>query len=295
MIGNSRMRTNGGIVVEYLPLRQIRNRKKEIQKAFCGLLENRLFARKPNSAQWRFFSVCFGITVMGNIAENVLYSKLQSAQYKYEVQCLLDEFYKKEGTAVDYVFSLFNERQIKRLQFELEKNYPSSNGYYLLIRDRRVDPNVYAPVLSDDIACVEKTVARCLQVEFEAYQRLPTIERDSLLECYLNDEPAYKEIIARLEGLKRRGWIITNFQNPSTYRLTSIKVKKIDDKCATVKTTEYWYLFWWSESEKRYRYPYRETNHQTYYLTKVDGNWFVEVNERPSPRTSTPLRRKKSK
>jgi len=62
---------------------------------------------------------------------------------------------------------------------------------------------------------------------------------------------------------------------------------------AVARTTQYWYLRWWSTVEQRYRYPYRETNRQTYILVNASNGWLVEENIRPAPRSSTPHRQLK--
>jgi hypothetical protein len=95
-----------------------------------------------------------------------------------------------------------------------------------------------------------------------------------------------------LTHLARRGWVLTNPQNPSMKRLLSIKVKEVGNGKAAVRTTEYWYLRWWSTIEEKYRYPYRETNHQTYILVETGEGWFVDENIRPAPRSSAPHRQK---
>jgi len=50
--------------------------------------------------------------------------------------------------------------------------------------------------------------------------------------------PALKEIINLLTRHQNKGWIISNPMNPSTKRLLSIKVKKIDNNEAVVNTVE---------------------------------------------------------
>ena len=86
---------------------------------------------------------------------------------------------------------------------------------------------------------------------------------------------------------------MSNPLNPSTKRLLAIDVKELRARKAVVRTTEYWYLRWWSTVEQKYRYPYRETNHQTYIVVYIDGRWLVEENIRPAPRWSTPHRQRK--
>ena len=71
----------------------------------------------------------------------------------------------------------------------------------------------------------------------------------------------------------------------------AINVKEMNGNKAVVRTTEYWYLRWWSTFEGKYRYPYRETNRHTYILTRRGDNWLVEENIQPPPLSSTPHRK----
>lgn len=80
--------------------------------------------------------------------------------------------------------------------------------------------------------------------------------------------------------------------NPSTKRILSIKVRRIEKEEILVSTTEYWYLRWWDSKDNSYTYPYRETCRQQYVLRKHDGIWKVYEFIRPAPRTSVPHRRK---
>lgn len=130
-----------------------------------------------------------------------------------------------------------------------------------------------------------------MDAEFEAYRALPAIDETKLLRWLTGDGPACRDLIHTLTRVAQRGWILTNPRNPSTKRLLQIDVKEIRDGKAVVRTTEYWYLRWWSTIEKKYRYPYRETNRQTYILTQRGGDWLVQENIRPPPLSSTPHRK----
>ena len=81
--------------------------------------------------------------------------------------------------------------------------------------------------------------------------------------------------------------------NPSTKQLLAIDVKEIRGNEAVVRTTEYWYLRWWSTVEQRYRCPYRETDRHTYVLVNTSNGYVVDENIRPAPRSSTPYCRYK--
>lgn len=104
--------------------------------------------------------------------------------------------------------------------------------------------------------------------------------------------PAKKEILHVLYRHKERGWILNNYMNPSTKRILSIKVRKIEKREIFVATAEYWYLRWWDTKKNSYAFPYRETNRQQYILRKDNGIWKVYETIRPAPRTSIPHRRK---
>ena len=86
--------------------------------------------------------------------------------------------------------------------------------------------------------------------------------------------------------------MLTNPFNPSTKRLPSIEVRKIDSGKAFVRTSEYWYLRWWRILEDKYCNPYRETNRVTYILIDTPEGWLVEENIRPAALSSTPHRQK---
>jgi hypothetical protein len=119
---------------------------------------------------------------------------------------------------------------------------------------------------------------------------LPLIEEEKLLRWFARDGPAYRDVIHTLTRIAQRGWTLTNFQNPSTKRVITVQVKTLQDGKATVKTTEYWYLRWWSPIEGKYRYPSRETSHNTYFLVQAGDEWLVEEHILPPPLSSTPHR-----
>jgi len=101
------------------------------------------------------------------------------------------------------------------------------------------------------------------------------------------------EILGILTRHKEKRWVLINPYNPSTKRLLTVSIKEIGENKAVAHTTEYWYLRWWSERDKRYVYPYRETNRQVYILHREPDGWKVYQNLRPSPRSSAPHRRAK--
>ena len=79
--------------------------------------------------------------------------------------------------------------------------------------------------------------------------------------------------------------------NPSTRRLVTVKVRKVEGDEALVGSTEYWYLRWWSTRMREYIYAFRQTSRVTYELRNTPDGWRVHANLRPSPRTVGPNRR----
>lgn len=173
---------------------------------------------------------------------------------------------------MDFVFALVHRRDALRDRLVADPQYPDTAGYYLLVRDRRDGGEAEYWKPAELRAYLERVVASCIDVEFNAYQELPDIDEAPLLRWFRREGGAYRDLIHTLTQLKRRGWVLSNRCNPSTKRLLAVEVKEIRGNEAIVRTTEYWYLRWWSSIEQKYRYPYRETNRHTYILVKTSGD-----------------------
>ena len=171
--------------------------------------------------------------------------------------------------------------------------YPHTAGYYLLVRDRRDGGEAAYETPTETREYLERVVASGIDAEFNAYQALPDIDEAPLLRWFQRESGAYRDLIHTLTQLKRRGWVLSNPYNPSTKRLLAIEVKEVRGNEAVARTTEYWYLRWWSAVEQKYRYPYRETSRHTYILVNTPDGWRMEENIHPAPRSSTPHRQRK--
>jgi hypothetical protein len=215
---------------------------------------------------------------------------LQIAQYKFEVEDKLRRLYLRGGQPMAFVFRLVSLRDAKRENLVTDGDYPEIGGYHLLVRDRRQNAAIELGSMATSRERIEMVVAACIDAEFSAYQALPHIDEAALLRWFASDGPAYKDLMHTLQRVGQRGWTLTNHQNPSTKRLMAIKVQDIRANRAIARTTEYWYLRWWSPIEGKYRYPYRETNRHTYLLEKRGDQWLVEENIQPPPLSSTPHR-----
>lgn len=169
--------------------------------------------------------------------------------------------------------------------------YPNLAGYCALVRDLSEDHIGEGQPPREDLPLyLEKVIASCMDAEFNAYAALPEIRLEEVARWFSVDGPAYREIANLVTRHQRRGWVISNRNNPSNKRLLGVKVKRIEENDAEVATTEYWYLRWWDTKDKSYVYPYRETNRQLYFLRKEPGGWRVFQNLRPAPRSSVPSR-----
>ncbi len=283
--------------MEYLSSREIISSKEDIKHELELLLSNKSVVTKPNSNQWQFFIDCLNRLFDPNTKSkfNSL-TNSHKAQFKFEVKDKLRKFYFKPGRKINFVFQMIHKKELQNILFDDADSYPDLGGYSILIRDtsNEATPN-HNITEKDSKEYIERVVAEAVETEFEAYRTLPEIIEDGLLNSWFYPAgPAKKEILHVLSRHKERGWILTNFMNPSTKRILAIKVKKIEKNEIFVSTTEYWYLRWWDTKKKSYAFPYRETNRQQYFLRKDNGIWKVYETIRPSPRTSIPHRRKYS-
>jgi hypothetical protein len=203
-------------------------------------------------------------------------SRAGAAQIRGRIQAAA--FYLRHGNAVDFVFMLVHQRDAVRDRQIGEADYPLTAGYDPLVRDcREGDARALAAwPLGETRAYIEKVIACSIDAEFNAYLALPEIDHAALLRWFRREGAALAHTLTQL---KRRAWVLTNPNNPSTKRLLAIDVKEVRRHEAVAGTTEYWYLRWWSTTEQKYRYAYRETNRQTCAGCGVIG-LFTRTNKR---------------
>ncbi|KAF0152028.1 MAG: hypothetical protein FD143_1396 [Ignavibacteria bacterium] len=286
---------NWSLKMEYLSLKEIASLKKDINHELYLLLSDKSAVTKPNSLQWLFFVDCVNTLFIPQTNSNFnSLTNSNKAQLKYEIENKLRNFYLRPGRKIDFVFQMIHKKELKNIFYEETDSYPSIGEYAVLVRDtsKEISPN--NGLTEKDIKeYIERVVTEAVETEFEAYQTLPQIIEEELLNSWFCPfGPAKKEIMHVLTRHVERGWVLTNPMNPSTKRILAIKVKDIKKKEIFVSTTEYWYLRWWDTKKNSYAFPYRETNHQQYILRKDTGIWKVYETIRPSPRTSIPHRRK---
>lgn len=279
--------------MEFLTLEQLRECAVEIRAAFHALMDNQTVAVRKSATQWQFFRSCLEQTLGASFPAWSIDRPQQLAQLKFEVEDKLRRFYLRPGKPVDFVFSLVHERDATRNRLIVDRHYPHTAGYYLMVRDRRESTEAAHWAPAELRAYLERVIACCIDAEFSAYQALPEIDEAPLWRWFDRASPAYRDLVHSLGHLARRGWVLSNPGNPSTRRVLEIRVKECRGTEAVVRTTEYWYLRWWSTVEEKYRYPYRETTRHTYFLLNTAEGWRVEENIRPSPRSSTPHRQRK--
>jgi len=276
--------------MEFLNLGEVRERAPELRRALDQLLRNRALVSRVDAAQWQFLRLCLDRT-LGESSAPVPWGTLQAAQYKFEIETKLRRLYLRGGEPLPFIFRLVSRRDAQRHQLVADANYPETAGYHLLVRERR-DPSVeIVESLVVTREYIEMVVTSCIDAEFDAYKALPMIDVEKLHRYFAIDGPAYRDVLHLLQRHAARGWVLTNFGNPSTKRLLAINVKEIRPDHVVVRTTEYWYLRWWGTMENRYCYPYRETNTHTYILKQVGERLVVVENIMPPPISSTPHRR----
>lgn len=234
--------------MEYLSLDETVSMKGEVIRELELLFSNKAAVGKPNLLQWRFFKDCTDKLFNPRLSSQFSsFPNFKKAQLKFETEDKLKRFYLRPGRNINFVFKIIHKKDLQNILFEDADSYPDIGGYSVLVRDtsKEVGPN-YGVTEKDIKEYIERVVAKAVDSEFEAYQTLPNIITDNLLNrWFYSTGPAKKEILPVLTRHKERGWILTNPMNPSTKRILSIKVKKIEKKEIFVSTTEYWYLRWW--------------------------------------------------
>ena len=263
----------------------------EILAAREGLLCNKALVVKRSAQQWRFFSDCIDRLVFpGSSSEFDRADSRRLVSLKFEVENKLRRYYERPGKSVDYVFVMAHKRNLQG--YPTGEEYPDIGGYCVLVRPLASEASNLPAEHPDVVSEILDVVSRAADAEFDAYAALPNISLEAVDRYFCNNGPARDEIQNLLYRHSAKGWVISNHMNPSTKRLLSISLKSWSQSEATVKTTEYWYLRWYSSMPNRYTYIYRETNRQTYILKREDEVWKVFQNLRPSPRSGAPSRRK---
>lgn len=257
-----------------------------IREAFRQLLERPAFAPRPGKRQWDFFRHCFEV-LMGARDGDFPCEIKKIGGYKFEISQKLDWHY-SNGMHHQFTF-LLNSTRFKHEYMDAGADYPSCNQYMLLVF--RTDRAQAAQQELHDL--LSRAVELAVTAEFAAYLRLPK-KKPILLEKYFAaDGPAYQRIQHNVERHFEAGEVISNEGNPSWKLLKTLSILKADEQRAEVKTTEHWYLRWWSTSRHAYAArPYVGVNRQHYTLIKRDERWLVWSNhyrrpKRPRPSSAT--------
>lgn len=276
--------------MEYLQIEEIHERTQEIRSALESLLASKVLVVRGGALQWRFLRDCFERLLSNeHISDFGRVAPVQLAQYKFEIEDKLRRFYLHPGKPLDFVFTVVHSS--KHSLHGIDEGYPSLAGYSLLVRDLSIDRITHDEETGENLRLyLERVVTEANDAEFRAYAALPEIRDDEISRWFCAGSPAYNEIRNILERHNKKRWVISNSYNPSTKRITEVKVKKVSLNEARVSAKEYWYLRWWDEREESYVYAYRESNDQMYELKKIDNEWKVYRNLRGQPRTSTPHR-----
>lgn len=267
-----------------LSKKELEHYREGIEKEFAVLMGHRRFSGRRNARQWQFFRHCFHV-LMDNRKGDFDCTDKEAVNYKFEVNSKLRRHYLSFGEPIEFVFSLVSERKDGRSD-SADEDYPSSNGYYLRVFFNKDRPDK----IQLRKLLIEKTVGWAIDAEFRAYEKLPDLLTEELEQVFETSCSAYKRILNLLRSHQKRGWSLSNTDNPSTKRLIDIKIRQMTDNFAEVDTTEYWLLMWWSAEKQKYAHTYNETNRQKYFLTRKKKKWLVGDNPYEKPKTSTPRR-----
>ncbi len=278
--------------MEFLSLPDIRLNAEAIRAELNSTLANKALVGRSRALQWELLRGLLHLTLGLTSPVGLSTDRIQLAQLRFEADDKLRRFYLRPGAPLRYAFTIKHQRALRELGIRLEAEYPCYHGYYLLVRAVQESPEVEPrSSVADTKLLLEKIVADAVDAEFEAYRSLPDTSPSRLRELFCAEGPAMAYILNILERHAQRGWVLTNEHNPSTKRLIRVDVKEIGYDYASVASVEYWHLRWWSITDEKYAYTYRETNRQSYILCRLDGGWKIHDNLRPGPRTSMPNRR----
>lgn len=113
--------------------------------------------------------------------------------------------------------------------------------------------------------------------QFTAFRDLnlkDTIRIDSF---YTKTGSARKSIVTLLkQSAKCNRRIDIPIDNPSFYKIHSLRVVELSEKEAIVKTKEHWFLKWYDMKEEKYTVSYDHENEQLYELEKENETWKIK-------------------
>ena len=269
----------------YLTIEEIRYYSTEIRESFERLINHRWFSARKDSKQWLFLKHCFAVLI-GEQSDEFVCSEKQAINYKFEIADRLHRYYLASGNPVPFVFSLVHQKnEVNQLP---DIDYPSCNGYLLRVSYNKENPDsLYLKKL-----LIEKAISEATDAEFQFYQKLPEIDLSVLNNYFDKNGSAYKKIAQVAKNVQKLSRTIQNENNPSTKRLIDVKIEKLTETTAQIRTSEYWLLMWWSNINSCYEYTYNELNRQNYFLQLKNGKWLVVDNIYPHAKTSTPRRYK---
>lgn len=278
--------------MHYLTPQEVTDNKTPIRDTFEDLMDAPNLVVRPEALQWQFLRACYRRLIEDAVTpkfEEV--SRQKIAQYKFEAQTKLQRYYRQTTEAADYVFELMHERDMGAHGLP-PNEYPTVRGYGLLVRRVPEPEGLFDE--RDLRAYLERVVTEAVAAEFRAYRTLPEIDANPLEEWYVPEGPAYRRIVTELKSKAAKRWVISAPpHNPSTYRVLSLDVTRLEEGQARVETTEYRYLRWWDELRERYVLPEQERSDHTYIIEDTEEGWLVADNIYPPPKTAGLHRKRK--
>ena len=194
--------------MEYLSIKEIVSLKKDINHELDLLLSNKSAVTKPNSLQWLFFVDCINTLFIphSNSKFNSL-TNSNKAQLKFEIEKKLRNFYLRPGRKIDFVFQMIHKKELKNIFYNDADSYPHIGEYAVLVRDTSKEVSQNNGLTEKDVKeYIERVITEAVETEFEAYQTLPKIIEDDLLNSwYCPFGPAKKEIMHILVRHRERG------------------------------------------------------------------------------------------
>lgn len=127
---------------------------------------------------------------------------------------------------------------------------------------------------------IHSLIERANLLEFDLYAAVPDLSDTSSLDVfYTKDSPSKQGIIDILKRNKLKGNVLDAENSSRFLNNKSVFFEKINKNFATVRTVEFWELYWVKDSLNLKVAEYVVANEQKYLLEKINNNWKITLND----------------
>lgn len=224
-----------------------------LHKQFCNIVQENGYTNSLLSSESFYRILKTGIT--GNTNTETL--NMFSVYLGYTS---LEDYATKKpitnDTSTKDVINEFIEPTKKKSYFWAVVSVLGLLGISLLIWNNLSSERTYNSVADIDSTTQNEIfsfVKEAADVELKTYQKLPIIDTTMLSKYYDNKCESYWGFIIRLINVHHNlNLVVTNKDNPTRYRIDSMKVTRVNKDTVFVNTKEFWYLRWYYSDSLKY-------------------------------------------